>query len=497
MAFQRRTCPPLPTTPPPSSSPPPPPPSGGALLAACGSLSCAVVPPARFSRSFAAVVAGSGAGLETDVGGGATRACVPVLSQCSQYPRGRRGTKGGVSERPEDKCSDPRGTKPYLRAAGCVRGPVVGSSPGRRLVAKVTKRAVTPSVYLGVPKSLAVTPGRGLGLRQQLGWKKVCGTARSGIWVLKGESRGYALPSTLDHLGVVWMEKRTYSTAWVTPTHACLCPYKYGRGAAVGPQSCNSIWNGVMGLWGRVVLLLTPWCSLRELPTGVNLNRYAGWGSSIPWHSDDEPLFGDQGDPKVIVSMGLGSSVDFRVCSRGRRNAPSSIRLDHGDLLVMDGLAQLEYEHSTSSELQGPRVNLTYRWITQHTQTCKALRAGVCRALPSCAQGLPGLSSRGYEGAFLMPPLGWSFLWLVVVACLALACASIAHWGWLCLRPCRVCPCCPTLVRPVPLRGQARWIGGRRWRMPRRRRLSQRWTWKFPLWGKIFPGETKKFSYFF
>ena len=28
-----------------------------------------------------------------------------------------------------------------------------------------------------------------------------------------------------------------------------------------------------------------------------------------------------------------------------------------------------------------------------------------------------------------MPPLGWSFLWLVIVACLALACASIAHWG--------------------------------------------------------------------
>ena len=81
--------------------------------------------------------------------------------------------------------------------------------------------------------------------------------------------------------------------------------------------------------------------------------------SSIPWHSDDEPLFGDQSDPKVIVSMSLGSSVDFRVCRRGRRNAPSSIRLDHGDLLVMDGLAQSEYEHSTSSELQGLRVNLT------------------------------------------------------------------------------------------------------------------------------------------
>ena len=87
--------------------------------------------------------------------------------------------------------------------------------------------------------------------------------------------------------------------------------------------------------------------------------------------------------------------------------------------------------------------------------------AGVCCAPPSCAQGLPGLGSRkGGGGAFLMPHLGWLFLWLVVVACLALACASIAHWGWICLRRCRVCPCCPTLVRPVPLRGQARWIGG-------------------------------------
>ena len=211
----------------------------------------------------------------------------------------------------------------------------------------------------------------------------------------------------------------------------------------------------------------------------MNLNRYAGWGSSIPWHSDNEPLFGDQGDPKVIVSMSLGSSVDFRVCSRGRCNAPSSIRLD-----------------STSSELQGPRVNLTYRWITQHTPVCKALRAGICCALPSCAQGLPGLGSREEGGAFLMPPLGWFFLWLVVVACLALACASIAHWGWLCLRRCRVCPCCPTLVRPVPLRGQARWIGRRRWRMPRRRRLSQRWTWKFPFWGKMLWGNQKVFLFF-
>ena len=55
---------------------------------------------------------------------------------------------------------------------------------------------------------------------------------------------------------------------------------------------------------------------------------------------------------------------------RASRNFPSSIRLDHGDVLVMDGLAQSEYEHCTASELQGPRGNLTYRLVAQHTASC-------------------------------------------------------------------------------------------------------------------------------
>ena len=36
----------------------------------------------------------------------------------------------------------------------------------------------------------------------------------------------------------------------------------------------------------------------------------------------------------------------------------------------MDGLTQFEHEHSTASELLGPRVNLTFRWITQHIKSC-------------------------------------------------------------------------------------------------------------------------------
>ena len=73
-----------------------------------------------------------------------------------------------------------------------------------------------------------------------------------------------------------------------------------------------------------------------------------------------------------------------------RRHAPSevpsSIRLDHGDILIMDGLAQSENEHRTVSALQGTRVNLTVRWVTQHTASCPPTGV-MCCALTSCVQG--------------------------------------------------------------------------------------------------------------
>ena len=53
----------------------------------------------------------------------------------------------------------------------------------------------------------------------------------------------------------------------------------------------------------------------------------------------------------------------------------------------MDGLTQFEYEHSTASELLGPRVNLTFRWIAQHIRSCP-LAGLIGGALPSDAQDL-------------------------------------------------------------------------------------------------------------
>ena len=103
--------------------------------------------------------------------------------------------------------------------------------------------------------------------------------------------------------------------------------------------------------------ILSPWCGKKDVPTGVILNQYAGSGSFIRWHSDNEPLFGPQNLPKLIVSLSLGNSVEFMVRRRASGNVPSSIRLDHGDVLVMDALAQSEYEHCTVPGLPGPGEN--------------------------------------------------------------------------------------------------------------------------------------------
>ena len=66
---------------------------------------------------------------------------------------------------------------------------------------------------------------------------------------------------------------------------------------------------------------------------------------------------------------------------------PLSITFDHGDLLVTDGPAQSEYAHRTVPWLQGPRVNLTYRWVTQHAASCPLAGVVGC-VLSSCVQGL-------------------------------------------------------------------------------------------------------------
>ena len=93
---------------------------------------------------------------------------------------------------------------------------------------------------------------------------------------------------------------------------------------------------------------------------------YRNGSDSIGWHSDDEPELGP--DP-VIASLSIGGARAFRVRSKGRGQElePSCVTtmLEDGDLLVMSGRSQLDYQHSvprTSKDVM-PRVNITLRRV--------------------------------------------------------------------------------------------------------------------------------------
>ena len=135
-------------------------------------------------------------------------------------------------------------------------------------------------------------------------------------------------------------------------------------------------------------LLMRPWCAEGDVPTAANLNLYRGWNSCVGWHSDEQPLFGECGDAKLIVSVSLGSSALFRW---RRQSCPDDdghlCWLGHGDILVMDGQCQDEFLHRTDPGREQERINLTFRWVKQHASSCPLFKAGVACCLPTCAQG--------------------------------------------------------------------------------------------------------------
>lgn len=93
--------------------------------------------------------------------------------------------------------------------------------------------------------------------------------------------------------------------------------------------------------------------------TSVLANLYRTGSDSVAWHADDEPELGTE---PVIASLSLGDARTFKI----RRNADGvvwSVQLGHGDLLIMRGRSQADYQHcvpKTKTDV-GARINLTFR----------------------------------------------------------------------------------------------------------------------------------------
>ena len=109
-----------------------------------------------------------------------------------------------------------------------------------------------------------------------------------------------------------WVKKGSFLTAWaVTPLSSCSCSYFYGRDTAVGPQSGERCWPLLARLWRAIALQMKLWCAEGDVPAAANLNLYRRRSSRVGWHSDDEPLFGERGEAKLIVSVSFGTQALF------------------------------------------------------------------------------------------------------------------------------------------------------------------------------------------
>lgn len=117
----------------------------------------------------------------------------------------------------------------------------------------------------------------------------------------------------------------------------------------------------------------------------VIINYYADGQDSISYHSDDESFLGSN---PTIASLSLGAARDFylrrkapldedvpapthqqKMGTKGRGPAASrpteKMVLEDGDLLIMKGKTQAEWEHSIpkrAKHLAG-RINITFRRV--------------------------------------------------------------------------------------------------------------------------------------
>ena len=108
------------------------------------------------------------------------------------------------------------------------------------------------------------------------------------------------------------------------------------------------------------------------------------------WHCDEEPLFGEYGEDKLIVSVSVGSSAVFKWRRQPCPNGEGHLCcLGHGDILVMDGQCQDKLLHRTDPCLEQERINVTFRWIKQYVSSCTSgmLFANVCAGFISSCHG--------------------------------------------------------------------------------------------------------------
>lgn len=170
-----------------------------------------------------------------------------------------------------------------------------------------------------------------------------------------------------------WIKPRGMprNTAWMVQD-GCSCCYEYSRHRiepAVFPPWLLEFMERVM-----------PLCGLSERhqwPNCCNLNLYETGSESAQWHSDDEKLFATKDNSFCIISLSLGATCTFEIKESWAGAPTASVALRDGDILTMEGQMQKHFKHRVPKEqAEGPRINLTWRWISTHQASCVASTRG-------------------------------------------------------------------------------------------------------------------------
>jgi alkylated DNA repair dioxygenase AlkB len=93
----------------------------------------------------------------------------------------------------------------------------------------------------------------------------------------------------------------------------------------------------------------------------VGLNYYRDGADSVAWHADRE--LRELEDTRVAI-LTLGARRPFLIRPKGGGSS-IDIKPGSGDLLVMGGRCQMDWEHNVpkSARVTGPRISCSWRWM--------------------------------------------------------------------------------------------------------------------------------------
>lgn len=135
-------------------------------------------------------------------------------------------------------------------------------------------------------------------------------------------------------------------------------------------------WYGDPGIvydYSGIIVKSIPWTNqLQDIRSTVQkatgnpfnsvlLNYYRSGRDGVAWHSDDEPVLGEN---PIIASASFGYPRKFQIRHKQTKEL-LEFELGNGDILLMDGQTQKYCEHQVPKTKKNvdERINLTFRYI--------------------------------------------------------------------------------------------------------------------------------------